>query len=91
MPKFRFAEGVEEGLAEPGPVQEAAPNASVNPLPILRLALQVISERLILAGALGVASWLFVEAVYRPDLGRTLAASLFTVLVFLPLIFWRSR
>ena len=89
MPKFRFADAVgpEEAEAPKAP----APASALDSFRILRLALSVLSERLVLMASLGVSSWLFVEAVYQPAIGRTVAASLFTLFVFLPLAIWRNN
>ncbi len=50
----------------------------------IRVGLAVLSARLVLLLALALAFALFAWAMYSPDWPRIAAATIFTVLVFLP-------
>lgn len=59
-------------------------------LRMMRAGLVALGDRLLRIVSLGVASWLFALAVLDPDWRRILAASLFTLLAYLPTVFRRA-
>jgi hypothetical protein len=58
---------------------------------VATLALKVLALRVLLFGAGGMASLLFYQVVQNPDQAKIASAVLFTVLVFLPTLYYSSK